>query len=165
MSIIMQPILRRKQLLPDEGMVVTSRAVDGRSQQSQSEIGRQPRNRCRAGIGGVTAPSPATLNTVPPEATVFYRFHPLYSRSFSTVQRSGGLSGRITLRIAADKTLSVPQWMLNAEAQQLSVIDAACVPSAVLLSVVALLDAAWFAAVRVHNTPEPDHAAATPLAR
>jgi hypothetical protein len=96
---------------------------------------------------------------------VFYRFHPLYGRSFSTVQRSGGRSGRITLRIAADQTLSVPQWMLDSDAERLSLTATAQTPTAVLLDVVALLDAAYPVGVIPKTPQESAHEATGSLAR
>ena len=102
---------------------------------------------------------------MPPEATVFYRFHPLYGRRLRTVQRSGGRSGRITLELLPDRTLSVPQWMLEAEAESLGIVVAARIPAAVLLDVVALLEAAWFAPRHLEDAQEPADATTGSSAR
>jgi hypothetical protein len=102
---------------------------------------------------------------LPPEATVFYRFHPLYRQRFTTLERSRGHAGQITLRIAAHQTLSVPQWMLNSDAEQFDLSLSAQIPAAVLLDVVALLDAAYPVGVDPTDPREPAHEATDPLAR
>jgi hypothetical protein len=102
---------------------------------------------------------------LPPEATVFYRFHPLYNHRFPTVHRSGGRSGRMTLDLGAGRTLSVPQWMLEPEAERFVLTESARIPIATLLNVIALMNGAWFAAGRVDNTRESDHEAANAVAR
>lgn len=95
---------------------------------------------------------------------MFYRFHPLFARRFTTVHRSGGRSGRITLNLGAGRTLSVPQWMLEPQAERFALTDSARIPIPTLLNVIALIDGAWFASGRINSPRESDHEAASVIA-
>ena len=79
-----------------------------------------------------------------------------------TERRSGGRSGRITLRVTGDQTLSVPQWMLEPQAQQMHIADKAVLGAAVFFQVIALLREAWCADARTGNPEGAGDAAATP---
>jgi hypothetical protein len=104
---------------------------------------------------------------LPPQATVFYRFHPLHGQTFPIERRSGGSRGLITLQIAPNRTLSVPQWMIEPEAQDIHLRTQALLPPAVLLELVALLDNAWSAGSRLGHPQGADDAtaAAMPVTR
>jgi hypothetical protein len=97
---------------------------------------------------------------------VFYRFHPLHGQTFPIERRSGGSRDLITLQIAPNRTLSVPQWMIEPEAQDIHLRTRALLPPAVLLELVALLDNAWSGSRLGHPQGADDAtAAAMPVTR
>lgn len=95
---------------------------------------------------------------------MFYRFHPLHQQRLPTVQRSAVRSGRITLELSGGRTLSVPQWMLEPQAERFVLTESAHIPISTLIDLIALIDSAWFAPARIDNA-ESDHEAANAVAR
>jgi hypothetical protein len=97
---------------------------------------------------------------LPPEARIYYRYHPYFDHTFKTLQRSGGKSGRITLELSVGKTLSVPDWMLKPESAELQLGVDVALPRDTLLDVIALLTTNCFSLEPVIDALESSNGSA-----
>jgi len=89
--------------------------------------------------------SQSTLNTLPPEARIYYRYHPYAKKTFKVLQRSSGKRHQVTLSISPGKTITVPEWMLQPEASRLQVDICVEISHKTLLELLDLLNANCFA--------------------
>ena len=84
-------------------------------------------------------PSTTTLNTLPPEARIYYQYHPYANQTFKVLQRASGKRNQVTLALCASKTLTVPEWMLQPESALLQIDSTVAVPQQVLLELLDFL--------------------------
>ena len=98
--------------------------------------------------------SRTTLNTLPPKARIYYRHHPFFNQTFKLLQRGAGKPNQVTLAISDNKTLTVPQWMIEPESSAFKIDDLTGVPTSVLLELLDFLQSNCFALGSPNRTQE-----------
>ena len=90
-------------------------------------------------INGSGWSSTTTLNTLPPEARIYYQYHPYANQTFKVLQRASGKRNQVTLALCASKTLTVPEWMLQPESSLFQIDSSVVIPQQVLLELLDFL--------------------------
>jgi hypothetical protein len=103
-----------------------------------------------------------TLNTLPPEARIYYPFHPFVNQTFKVLHRSGGKRNHLILERSSGVTLAVPLWMLKPESGEICIGSIVEPPHKTLLEIIDLLAANCFSLAppidvleRLDGTTEP----------
>jgi len=96
---------------------------------------------------------------LPPEARIYYKYHPYANQTFKVLQRSGGKHHQVTLSLSPGKTLTVPEWMLQPEASQFQVGISVEISHKTLLELLDLLNANCFALEPTNTALENPNAA------
>ena len=96
---------------------------------------------------------------MPPEARIYYQYHPYENQTFRVLQRSGGKHHQVTLSLSPGKTITVSEWMLQPEASRFHVATTIEISSKNLLELLDLLKANCFALESINTALEKPNGA------